>query len=202
MTTQPWKSSTIDGMQYLEANFGGRRDIYFVRNTNDLFLIGFTPETSVHYSLAPDPLYRIPKLRQARKVTAAHKFLYRQAPMWFWKEQFSFPVRLCGGDSPECKWRKVEQRAFNIVQRIESGGNLGDKLVLRFVLIARAFYLFPFRIFHVIRSCWVNRATVARRLVQICRGDRLAFRRVMWRLRESGHQIFGRTIRDSPSKRQ
>jgi hypothetical protein len=190
--------STIDGMQYVGSNFGGRRDICFVRNTNDLFMISFTPESSVHYSLALEPLYRIPALRQARKIIAAHKFLYAYNPRWFWKEQFRLPVRFCGGDPPEWKWREVERRAFDVVQRMESGGSLADKSLLAVMRVVRGFHQFPFRLVHVIRISWVNRATVARRAMQIWRGDRVALKRVIWRLRHDICQVFGRTLRDPP----
>ena len=194
------ENSTIDGMEYVGGNFASRRDIYFVRNTDEVCVIGCTPETKVHYSLTREPLYRTPLLRQARKVTAAHYFLYAQNPTWFWKEQFRIPIRFCGGDSPEWKWRQVERRAHNIVGRMEKGGSLSDTQILQFARLTRSIYLFPCRLFHVIRSAWVSRDIIRRRVIQVCAGDRAAFKRILWRLRHDAYQVFGRTIRDPQPK--
>ena len=112
---------------YTSRNLTCSHKTYFVSDSNDLFMISFTPETSVSYSLAPLPRYRLAILRTSLKIVGAHRFLYRYAPMdWLLRQQFRSPVRLCGGNSPEWRWRETEIKATNIIARIEHGGNLID----------------------------------------------------------------------------
>ena len=186
--------STIDGMEYIAANFGSRRDIHFVRSSNGLFLVSFTPEASVHFSLVPRPDYRFPLLRNASKIAAAHSFLFQQAAPWFWKQQFRLSVRLCGGDSPEWRWRAVERKAVKIIGRMESGGSLVDNSVLFCRRYLSACWHFPSRLSHILRAAWINRRTICRRAIELCRGDRVAMQKVIWRLRHDASHLVGRSI--------
>ena len=208
-----FESCTLDG-DYVAKNLANSRNIHFVRDTTELFMISFTPETTVHYSLARRLSFRIPIFRTALKVREAHSFLYHQAPMdRLIREQFRLPVRLCGGTASQFQWREVECRAAGIVARIEQGGNLWDRIIHSSYLRCHGWPLLwhgspalysgsPFR--YQLRRCvrlgrelWTHRGTIALRINQILRGDRVARRRVAWRFRQAaGDIICGRPPRE------
>ncbi len=165
-------SWTLDG-DYVAKNFTDKSKIYFARDTDELLMISFSPEANVHYSLAREPRYRVPFIRSSLKVIDAHYYLYAQSPQWFAKDQFRLPVWFRGGNSPASRWSRVERQAAKLVARIERGGSLRDK----------AIYVAYFRIGPVLRSLWTDRQVIFRRIGQVVRGDRSAWRRVMWRLR-------------------
>jgi len=182
-------SWTLDG-DYITKNFRDPKTYYFVHDTSELFMISFTPETSVHYSLAPVPKYRIPLLRTSLKVIGAHRFLYRQVPMdSLIKEQFRLPVRFCGGNCSETEWRAVEHGAARIIARMERGGNAVERIVYILLLILRLCV-------RVVRALWISRRAIARRINQIMRGDRVARKRVTWRLRQLLYHLRGQQFSD------
>ena len=189
-----FESWTLDG-DYVAKNFAKCRNIHFVRDTTELFMISFTPESTVHYSLAPRFLYRVPFLRTTLKVLRAHLFLYEQATMdWLTKDQFRLPVRFRGGNSPESQWRRVEDHAARIIGRIERRGNLSDNIV-------EIFCILPIRTALLFHSLYVNRTAIARRLNQVVHGDRVAWRRVTWRFRQTIYRLLGRHFRErQPTK--
>jgi hypothetical protein len=168
---------TLDG-DYVTKNFPNEKEILYVRDTDELFMISFTPEAREHYSLAPLALYRIPFLRIGLKIVGAHHFLYAQTPAWLKEEQFRRPVRFRGGSSTEQQWRDIERHAAGIVSRMRHGGSIFWKLG----------YFLYFRFIPIVCSFWPNRKTIARRFLDILRGDRAAWNRVRWRVR---HQITG-----------
>jgi hypothetical protein len=168
---------TLDG-DYVARNFPDEKEIYYARDTDELFMISFTPEAREHYSLAPLALYRIPFLRTGLKIVGAHNFLYAQAPAWLKEEEFRLPVRFRGGNCIEDDWRSVEARAGRIIARMRHGGNVLWKLS----------YFLYFRFVPIVASFWPNRKIIARRFLDILRGDRAAWNRVRWRVH---HQITG-----------
>jgi hypothetical protein len=168
---------TLDG-DYVAKNFPDEKEIYYARDTDELFMISFTSEACEHYSLAPLALYRIPFLRTGLKIVGAHNFLYEQAPAWLKEKQFRPPVRFRGGPSTEAEWRAVEAHAARIVWRMRHGGSIIWKLG----------YFLYFRLVPIVCSFWPNRKVIARRFFDILRGDRAAWNRVRWRVR---HQITG-----------
>ncbi|MET0539823.1 MAG: hypothetical protein ABWZ64_18065 [Xanthobacteraceae bacterium] len=164
---------TLDG-DYVSKNFPDEKKIYYARDTDELFMISFTPESREHYSLAPLALYRIPFLRTGLKIVGAHNFLYEQAPAWLREEEFRLPVRFRGGDSPEQQWLALEAHAARIVGRMRHGGSIIWKLS----------YFLYFRFVPIVSSLWPNRKVIARRFLDILRGDRAAWNRVRWRVRQ------------------
>ncbi len=186
--------STLDG-DYIARNMTDSKGVYFVHDTSELFMISFTPESSVHYSLQSVLRYRFPYLRTAIKSVNAHVFLYRQARMdWLAKEQFRFPVRFRGGQSPEWQWREVEKRSAAIVAKIETGGTFLDKLSFAAGFFARRATSRESNIFSrlclALRMAWHYRRQIARRLRQAMCGDREAQRRAKWRLKQTGYYVF------------
>jgi hypothetical protein len=167
----------LDG-DYVTKNFPNEKEILYVRDTDELFMISFTPEAREHYALAPLALYRIPFLRVGLKIVGAHHFLYAQTPAWLKEDQFRRPVRFRGGSSTEQQWRDIETHAARIVSRMRHGGSIFWKLG----------YFLYFRFIPIVCSFWPNRKTIARRFLDILRGDRVAWNRVRWRVR---HQITG-----------
>jgi hypothetical protein len=183
----PLETSTIDGSDYVSRNFG-KADVYFVRDTNELLLISFTPEAALSGPRS-NPMCRTRLLGRIRKINAAHAFLYNQVQPWFYKEQFCLPVRFSGGNSPEWKWRQVERRANAVVRKMQTGGSVFDRVLLACPRITHS-------LVQVVRAGWINRRTMLRRVIDTCKGDRAALRRILWRVRHDTAQIAGRTIRD------
>jgi hypothetical protein len=206
-----FQSCTLDG-DYVAKNLTNSGNVHFVRDTTELFMISFTPEATVHYSLAPRLRYRIPAFRTALKVREAHSFLYRQAPMdWLVREQFHLPVRFCGGTASQSQWRRVEGHAAGIVARIAQGGNVSDRIIHSSYLLCRGWPLlcygsprrgwsrpgWPRRCMRYGRELWTHRRTIARRINQMLHGDRVAWRRVAWRFQQAaGDIILGRPPRE------
>ncbi len=174
------ETGTLDG-DYVNTNFPDEKDYYYSRDTDELLFISFTPEASQHYSLAPLALYRIPFLRTGLKIVGAHHFLYQQAPAWLKEAQFRQRVRFRGANSTEAEWRAVEAHAARIIERMRHGGSAMWKL---------AYFLY-FRFVPIICSFWPNRKVIARRFLDMLRGDRAAWNRVRWRVR---HQITGESM--------
>jgi hypothetical protein len=168
---------TLDG-DYVAKNFPDKKEFHYVRDTDELFMISFTPEAREHYSLKPLLLYRIPFLRRGLKIVGAHNFLYEQAPAWLNEGQFRQPVRFRGGVSTGQQWRAVEIRAARSVARMRHGGSS----------IWKVGYFLYFRLVPILCSFWPNRNVIGRRFFEILRGDRAAWKRVRWRVR---HQITG-----------
>ena len=181
-------SSTLDG-DYVANNFPDPRDIYFIKDTAELFMVTFTPESSRHYSLTPLFLYRIPILRVAFKIVGGHNFLYEQAPAWLKKDQFQLPVRFRGGSAPESQWRSVESRAANIIAQMEHGGTLAAKIG----------YFCYFRLLPIVYSVWPNRRAIMRLIIAILRGDRMAWNHARWRVRQ---QITGESYANWRARHQ
>jgi hypothetical protein len=176
---------TLDG-DYVARNLTDSNSVYFVRDTSELFMISFTPEVIVNYPLAPVLRYRIPRLRTSLKIVAAHRFLYQQSTMdWLIKQQFRLPIRFRGGDSTEREWLSAERRAAAIVARMERGGSSADRILY-----------WSWLIIPTCRAIWRNRRAVARRIGQVMRGDRVAWKRAMWRMRQVAHQFLGRPFSD------
>lgn len=189
--------STLDG-DYVANNLTKSDKIYFVRDTSEIFMTSFTPETHVTYSLAPVLHYRYRRVRTVIKILNAHKFLYQQAPMnWLARIHFAEPVRLCGGDAAEWKWRQVERHAANIVKRIEYGDRSAES-ILRGVLVGRFGPLavrgigLGVRLYWVFRDILMYRRSIGFRIGQIIRGHRWAWKRAAWRLRQYGRIIAGK----------
>jgi hypothetical protein len=168
---------TLDG-DYVNKNFPDEKDFYYSRDTDELLFISFTPESSQHYSLAPLSLYRIPYLRTRLKIVGAHNFLYAQAPAWLKGQQFHLPVRFHGGNASEQEWRASEANAASIIDRMRHGG----------AAVWKIGYFLYFRLVPIVGSFWPNRKIIARRFLDMLRGDRAAWNRVRWRVR---HQITG-----------
>jgi hypothetical protein len=110
---------TLDG-DYIYKNFPNPKDIYVIQNTGEIFMSGFTPESKINYSTTPYFLYRFNWLREPLKIQLAHQFLYSRGILDAVKREiFRLPIRLRGGDSSDAAWREVEERAANIINRIE-----------------------------------------------------------------------------------
>jgi hypothetical protein len=171
------ETGTLDG-DYINKNFPEERDYYYSHNTDELLFISFTPESSQHYSLAPLALYRLSYLRTRLKIVGAHNFLYAQAPDWLKEQQFRLPVRFRGGGSTEEQWRAAEAHSAGIIGRMRHGGSRVWKIG----------YFLYFRFVPIVASLWPNRKVIARRFLDILRGDREARKRVRWRMR---HQVTG-----------
>jgi hypothetical protein len=172
-----FESWTLDG-DYIAKNITDSKRVHFVRDTSDLFMISFTPESSVHYSLSPILAHRIPQLRERWKIAAARAFLFKLAPMdWLIKEQFRRPVRLRGGVSSETQWRVAEGRAAKIIKRMEASHSVLDAIFSAWCL------------WKVLVS---SRKAIIRRLGQMLRGDAFAWRRAGWRVRQVTIRLFGR----------
>jgi hypothetical protein len=197
-------SCTLDA-DYVAKNITDSRSVHFVRDTAELFMISFTPEAVVHYSLAPRLRYRYPVFRTALKVCEAHIFLYKQAPMdWLVRTQFRVPVRLCGGTASQWRWRRAERDAAKIIARVECAGNLCDRIILGSYRLCHGWPLFyygsplrPRRFMHIGRDLWTHRRIIARRINQMLHGDQVARRRVAWRFRDAAsYIIFGTPLRE------
>jgi hypothetical protein len=112
-------ASTVDG-DYLAKNFSDVNDVYASRDSDELFMISFTPETRLHYPLDPYPLYRLNWMRSLLKIFMANRYLYGQGILDpIKKELFRLPIRMRGGHSSEQQWRNAEDRAARIVRKIE-----------------------------------------------------------------------------------
>jgi hypothetical protein len=170
-------SSTLDA-DYVAKNLSISDRVHFVRDTDELFMISFTPESTVRYSLARTLAYRFPPLRTSLKIIRAHHYLYWQGTLdWLRKAQFPLPIRFRGGNAPEDSWRKVESRAAAIVERIERSTTAADRLIYACYCIV---------------TKWRGYSIAIRtRLPQMARGDREAWQRVGWRLREFGRWLAG-----------
>jgi hypothetical protein len=196
-----FESCTLDG-DYVAKNLSGSKGVHFVRDTGELFLISFTPESTVNYLLTPCFRYRLPPLRAALKILHAHDFLYKQGTLdWLRKEQFRLPVRFRGGNAPDSRWRDVECRAAGIIKRMERSGNLSDKIVyfgyfVGYILPIRLPIILLKRCGRIVRSLWINHASITRRIVQILHGDHAAWNRATWRIRQIWNQLLGRAIRE------
>jgi hypothetical protein len=177
---------TLDG-DYAAKNFADSDKVYFIYDTTELFLISFTPEAKVSYSLEPVWRYRIPLLRTSLKIIAAHRFLYRGGILnRLTKKQFRRPVRLSGGECAEWRWREVEDRAAAIIERISRGGNLADRVLY---CSDRVLYC-SWRLLRF-------GGTIAIRIGQIVSGDRVAKERVIKRLRQLSCKFFRKPFSDS-----
>jgi hypothetical protein len=109
---------TFDG-DYVARNFSNVNDVYVVRNTSELFLTSFTPESKVSYPLVRLFPYRFAALRRILKIARAHANAKRLNTFDALKKQcFRIPIRVQGGDAQELAWREAEQRAGKVVARI------------------------------------------------------------------------------------
>ncbi|HXZ03147.1 MAG TPA: hypothetical protein VEI03_24375 [Stellaceae bacterium] len=157
---------TLDG-DYAARNFSDSRELYVVRDTDDLMLVSITPESKIHYSLAPIPEYWFPPVRRSRKILDMHGYLYKVVRLdWLKAELFRQPVRFRGGSATEAEWRKQERRAAQIVRRIERGGTWLDQFwascvyPLRLCLHVRDFTMVRVRRFRA----WRTRNSLGRSL--------------------------------------
>jgi hypothetical protein len=50
---------------------------------------------------------------------------------------------------------------------------------------------------HILRLLWTNRANIAHRVIQILQGDRAAWKRATWRIRQSAYQLLGRQFNEA-----
>lgn len=175
-------SWTLDG-DYIAKNLTDTKGVYFVRDTSELFMISFTPESSVHFSLTPILRYRFPKLRERWKIAGAHTFLFQIARMdWLRREQFRHPVHFRGGDSSESQWRCAESRAARIIARMEHGTS-ADQIVN--VL---------YRCNLVFHWLWRHRLKILRRVGHMLRGDRAAWRQAKDRLQRAADYLADRPV--------
>ena len=114
-------TNTLDS-DYVARNFPNPQDVHVVRNSSDLFMISFTAESKLSYSLKKWWPYRFKYLRTTLKVYMAHNFLFNPGTLDPLKRTFfSMPVRLQGGSITESNWQMVEARAAPIIKKIESG---------------------------------------------------------------------------------
>jgi len=190
-----FEHSTLDG-DYVAQNLADSTNVHFITDTDELFMVSFTPETTVRYSLEPAFGYGIPRLRTALKINNAHSFLYHQVPMnWLAKERFRIPVRYRGGDSAEATWRLVERHASRIVARMERGGNSIDRLLHALAdplgALQRLSPLWLSRLIWVVQMSWRYRRPIARRIGQIISGNRAARHHAAWRFRQYAHVAMG-----------
>jgi hypothetical protein len=122
---------TIDG-DYIAKNFPNPDDVYASLHSDEMFLISFTPESQLHYSLAPYLPYRWRWLRELLKTYMAHNYLYGYVLDPVKKRLVHHPVRLRGGQASEAEWRAVEARAAAVMLRIERAGlSWTDQLMIR-----------------------------------------------------------------------
>ena len=199
-----FESSTLDG-DYVADNLAESDRIYFVRDTDEIFMTSFTPEARTNYSLAPILRYRYRTVRTMLKIANAHDYLYQQAPMnWLARAHFAEPVRLRGGEAAEEKWSRVEAHAANIVRRIESGRRPADKFVSSIILRRPEPLAVPIigvmvRLHGIFRDILVHRRTIRSRIGQIMRGNRWAWKRAAWRFRQYVRIVAGKPrIAESP----
>lgn len=120
---------TIDG-DYVAKNFPNPDDVYASMHSDEMFFTSFTPESQVHYSLAPYPPYRWRWLRELLKTYMAHNYLYGHVLDPVKKRLIRRPVRLRGGEASEAEWRAVEARAAAVIRRIErTSPSLADQIL-------------------------------------------------------------------------
>jgi hypothetical protein len=123
--TSTFDTSTLDG-DYVTRNFPNSKDIHIVSDSSGPFMISFTPESKLSFSLKKMLLYRVPPVRTFFKIMAANDFLYSSRVLDPIRAGFlKVPVRLRGGHSTEAQWEAVEARAIKIIERIEQGGLSG-----------------------------------------------------------------------------
>ena len=109
---------TLDG-DYIAKNFANINEIYVVRNTTELFVSGFTPESKISYPTVSFPPYRSRFLRPVMKIVRAREFMLQSGVLDSVKREFfRTPIRLQGGAASESDWRKAERRAAKIVANI------------------------------------------------------------------------------------
>jgi hypothetical protein len=116
---------TLDG-DYVAKNISDVRNVYVVRDTTELFVSGFTPESQVSYPQHRVFSYSLPFVGPAIKMARTRDFLLRTGLLnsdHLKNECYSIPIRLRGGPSPEKAWRKVEQRAAKIIKQIHKGNS-------------------------------------------------------------------------------
>lgn len=110
---------TVDG-DYVAKNVSKIEDVYALRSSDELFMISFTPESRLSYSLEPYSPYKLRWTRNALKVFMANQYLYGQGILDpIKKELFRLPIRLRGGQATEQRWHNAEARAARIIRRIE-----------------------------------------------------------------------------------
>jgi hypothetical protein len=133
--------STIDG-DYVARNFP-LDEVYASRSSDELFMISFTPESRLHYSLKPYVPYRFAWLRNLLKIYRAHRYLYEQGILDpIKKEIIRLPIRLRGGNVSEEEWQRVEAKSAAVMRRIErSDFSLNDRMLNLLIDVLRRFYL-------------------------------------------------------------
>ena len=112
---------TLDG-DYIAKNISDVRDVYVVRDTTELFVSGFTPESQVSYPKHRLFSYRLPFLGPIVKMARTREYLLRAGILDHLKDEFfCVPIRVQGGASSEKAWRKAEQRAAKVIDHIRKG---------------------------------------------------------------------------------
>ncbi len=109
---------TLDG-DYVAKNFADIADIYVVRNTTELFISCFTPESKVSFSKMRLFPYRFASLRTPMKIVRAREYMDSFDILDDVKKRlFRVPIRVQGGAATEIAWREAELRAATIVERM------------------------------------------------------------------------------------
>jgi hypothetical protein len=132
--------STIDG-DYVARNFPLDK-VYASRSSDELFMISFTPESRLHYSLEPYLPYRFAWLRRLLKTYAAHRYLYEHGILDpIKREIIRLPIRLRGGEASDAEWRRVEAQSAAIMRKIEQSElSLAERIANLLLDSLRGFY--------------------------------------------------------------
>jgi hypothetical protein len=191
--TSTFDDWTFDG-DYVYRNLGHSKRIHVVTDSDELFVVSWGPSADRPYSLKSRALLRLGPLSALIKYARFRDWFYSGIFDHLKEDTFFCTVRWHAEPLNE-RWYPVEQRALRIllscVARPTDHTTNPFKLLLDML---RAAYL-PARILlfwvSMVKRLWSDRSTILLRVNQICRGDRAARKRVIWRISQIAHLAVG-----------
>lgn len=110
----------IFDQDYLEAACPDVRKIYIAQDSDELIFIELSPKN------APIPPQPEPQLPPIQAMTWYGEWQYNRQHRQFVKN----PVRIHYTNLSSKKWKQIEGRGFHIIEQIEAGWNIPDRILL------------------------------------------------------------------------
>jgi hypothetical protein len=205
--TSTFDDWTFDG-DYVHKNLGHIRNVYLVLDSDEMFIASWAPAVDKPYSLTPQPALQLPFMGDLAKKARFRNWFYSGLDSF--KQEIFFHGARWHAESLNDNWPPIERRTLKTLlscvappqgglrinsvlsrdQNWHAAPKYGISLAVLVIVSA------VLRIIHVATTGLANYKTIIRRLGQVIRGDPVAIRRVMWRVRSMGSELARRPFKE------
>jgi hypothetical protein len=213
--TSTFDGSTMDA-DYVHKNLGNVRKIHLALDSDEMFIASWAPLADKPYPLTPQPALQRPFIGDLTKKARFRNWFYGGSLDPF-KQGIFFHGARWHAQALNDSWPPIERRALTTLLSCVAPPNDGLRIhsallsqdqnshalaarqtrgisLALLVIVSAASRIA--RVIHVASTSCANYKTIIRRLGQVIRGDPVAMRRAIWRVRGITHEIARRPFKE------